>query len=212
MLTAEQIMARHYRPEDHPYRRYEDKIAAALNQEHTILDAGCGRTAPVPSNYIGKARKLIGVDLEDFTSSSGDIEYVQGDISSIKVPDASVDIVISRAVLEHVLDPEAVFAEVHRILKPGGSFIFLAPNLWDYVSVISFLVPNRFHPYIVNKTEGRTVEDVFLSITEQTPTGPYRGCVDDPGCPSMSSSGRASTLRASCSAQRCSGWPWCTRS
>lgn len=163
MSSVDRIIARHYRPEDHPYRQYERKIESILRKEHTILDAGCGRSAPVLSKYIGKADKLVGVDLEDYTNSSGDIEYIQGNISSIRVPSASVDIVISRAVLEHVPDPNAVFAEINRILKPDGSFIFLTPNLWDYVSIISFLVPNRFHPFIVNKTEGRTLEDVFPS-------------------------------------------------
>jgi ubiquinone/menaquinone biosynthesis C-methylase UbiE len=163
MLSVDQILAKHYRPEDHPYRQYERKVESILKPEHTILDAGCGRSAPVLSKYIGRAVKLIGVDLEDYTSSSGEIEYIQGNIASIEVPSASIDIVISRAVLEHVPDPSAVFSEVDRILKPGGSFIFLTPNLWDYVSIISFLVPNRFHPYIVNKTEGRIMEDVFPS-------------------------------------------------
>ena len=163
MSSVDRILAKHYRPEDHPYRQYERKIASILKQEHTILDAGCGRSAPVLSKYIGRAANLIGVDLEDYTNSSSDIEYIQGNISSIRVPSASIDIVISRAVLEHVPDPKAVFSEINRILKPGGSFIFLTPNLWDYVSIISYLLPNRFHPFIVNKTEGRTLEDVFPS-------------------------------------------------
>ena len=163
MSSVDRILAKHYRPEDHPYRQYERKIDSILKQEHTILDAGCGRSAPVLSKYIGKADKLIGVDLEDYTNSSSDIEYIQADISSIMVPSSSIDIVISRAVMEHVPDAKAVFAEISRILKPGGSFIFLTPNLWDYVSIISYLIPNRFHPYIVNKTEGRTLEDVFPS-------------------------------------------------
>lgn len=161
MSTVDELMARNYRPEDHPYRHYERMIAAVLQPEHTILDAGCGRSAPVLSRYIGQADKLIGVDLEDYTASSSDIQYIQGNIASIDVPDESVDVVISRAVLEHVSDAEAVFDEISRILKPGGSFICLTPNLWDYVSIISYVVPNRFHPYIINKTEGRELEDVF---------------------------------------------------
>jgi SAM-dependent methyltransferase len=69
--------------------------------------------------------------------------------------------VISRSVMEHVTDPAAVFSEIYRILKPGGHFIFLTANLWDYASLIAKTVPNRWHPYIVAKTEGRNECDVF---------------------------------------------------
>jgi hypothetical protein len=47
------------------------------------------------------------------------------------------------------------------VLKPGGHFIFLTANLWDYASLIASIVPNRFHPWIVSKTEGREEKDVF---------------------------------------------------
>ena len=67
---------------------------------------------------------------------------------------------LTAAVL-HRRDADAVFAEVSRILRPGGSYVFLTPSLWDYASLVSMAVPNRFHPTIVRLTEGRAEEDVF---------------------------------------------------
>jgi SAM-dependent methyltransferase len=42
------------------------------------------------------------------------------DAHQIPLADASVDAVIVQAVLEHVLDPPTVVAEIHRVLKSGG--------------------------------------------------------------------------------------------
>lgn len=39
--------------------------------------------------------------------------------------------------------------------------MFLTANLWDYASLIARIVPNRFHPWIVARTEGRAEEDTF---------------------------------------------------
>lgn len=50
---------------------------------------------------------------------------------------------------------------MQRILRPGGRFVFLTGNAWDYSAVIARLVPNRFHPWIVARTEGRQERDVF---------------------------------------------------
>ena len=161
MFTSEDLCTKFFESSEHPYRKYENKIASVLCESDTLLDAGCGRTAPVLSKFIGKAKTLVGVDLEDNTEELVGIRYIKGDISHIDVPSNSVDIVISRAVLEHVPTPAYIFKEINRILKPSGSFIFLVPNLYDYVSILSILIPNKFHKYIVSKAEGREMEDVF---------------------------------------------------
>jgi len=77
------------------------------------------------------------------------------------IENGCVDLIMARSVMEHVVDPAGVYAEAHRVLKPGGHFIFLTANLWDYASLIARVVPNRFHPWIVARTEGREEEDVF---------------------------------------------------
>lgn len=161
MLSTEELLKKYFKSSEHPYRKYENKIESILNDFDTVLDAGCGRTTPILSKFVGKAQTLIGVDLEDPIETICEIKYIKGDISCMDIPANSVDVVISRAVLEHVLDPDSVFREINRILKPGGSFIFLIPNLFDYVSLASKIIPNRFHKYIVSKTEGRKVDDVF---------------------------------------------------
>jgi SAM-dependent methyltransferase len=161
MLSTQQLKEKYFGNSEHPYVTYENKISEVLKQGDTLLDAGCGSSTPVLKNFIGKAGKLIGVDMEERANDLNEIEYLVGDIAAINVPDETVDLIISRAVLEHVLDPDAVFSEVQRILKPGGSFIFLAPNLYDYASIISLIVPNRFHQYLVSKSEGRKPEEVF---------------------------------------------------
>lgn len=161
MFTSKDLCARFFESSEHPYRKYENKIASVLCETDTLLDAGCGRTAPALSKFIGKVKTLVGIDLEDNAEELLGIRYIKGDIAHIDVQSKSVDIVISRSVLEHVLTPAYIFKEINRILKPSGSFIFLVPNLYDYVSILSILIPNKFHKYIVSKTEGRKMEDVF---------------------------------------------------
>ena len=70
-------------------------------------------------------------------------------------------LVMSRSVFEHLDDPAAVYREFARILKPGGRVVFLTANMWDYATLLARLVPNRLHPGIVAKVEGREEEDVF---------------------------------------------------
>jgi SAM-dependent methyltransferase len=161
MTALAERLKEKYFPQDHPYRIFEREVERYLRSDHTLLDAGCGRTAPILAKYRGRARRLIGVDLVDFATDLKDLELLKHDLGHIPLESGCVDLAMSRSVMEHVSDPARVYKELYRVLKPGGHFIFLTPNLWDYASIIAKLVPNRFHPSIVARTEGRAEEDVF---------------------------------------------------
>lgn len=158
---SEMLLKKYFGQQEHPYRTFEKTVDSLLHSDHVLLDAGCGRTAPVLGKFDGKAKRLIGVDLVDFQGTPPDIEIYQGDLAHIPLPDQSVDIIMARSVMEHIGDPTAVYREIHRVLKPGGFFVFLTANLWDYASLIARLTPNHWHPWIVSKTEGRQEHDVF---------------------------------------------------
>jgi SAM-dependent methyltransferase len=160
MTALADRMKERFFPQEHPYRIFEREISFHLSPEDVLLDAGCGRTAPILSRYRGKAARLIGVDVVDFDPVPG-VELIQSDLTKVALPSDSVDLVMARSVMEHVTEPEAVYREIFRLLKPGGRFIFLTANLWDYASLIALAIPNRFHPFIVSKTEGRAEKDVF---------------------------------------------------
>jgi len=158
---AERLQRKYFDPQQHPYRLFEREIERRLKREDTLLDAGCGRTAPLLRKYLGQCRELIGVDLVDFSADIPGVRLVQGDVGRTGLPDESVDLVMARSVMEHVADPVAVYGEMHRVLRPGGHFVFITANLWDYASLIATVVPNRLHPAIVARTEGSAEEDVF---------------------------------------------------
>jgi SAM-dependent methyltransferase len=150
-----------YFPGEHPYSIFEQEVNGHLQPNHTLLDAGCGRTAPILTKYKGKARRLIGVDLVEFDPAVQGLELYHCDLAKMPLPSESVDVIMSRSVMEHVTDPASVYSEASRVLRPGGYFVFLTANLWDYASLIAAVIPNRFHPWIVSKTEGRAEHDVF---------------------------------------------------
>src|SRR5262245_23259252 len=152
---ANRLYRRFYAGSLHPYRIFENAVSSALPQNGVLLDAGCGRTAPVLQKYRGKAGRLIGVDVVDFAPVQPDLELFMANLGQIPLASESVDLVMSRSVFEHLEEPMAVYNELYRILKPGGHVVFLTANAWDYATLIARMIPNRFHAWIVAKTEGR---------------------------------------------------------
>jgi SAM-dependent methyltransferase len=53
------------------------------------------------------------------------------DLECLTFDDSSFDLVITQDVLEHVRDDGQAFAEIHRVLKPGGVHLFTIPFLFD---------------------------------------------------------------------------------
>ncbi len=49
-------------------------------------------------------------------------------IEDLTFADESIDIFVTQDVLEHVFHPDRAIAEIHRVLKPGGTHIFTAPK------------------------------------------------------------------------------------
>ena len=159
---ANHLRERFYDPKQHPNQLLEARVESLLSPEiKVLLDAGCGRTAPVLRRFLGKVARLIGVELVEFKDVPPGIETYNSDLGAIPLPDATVDLVMSRSVFEHLTDPASVYLELARILRPGGKIVFLTANMWDYGTAIARLVPNRFHGRVVKVVEGRAEEDTF---------------------------------------------------
>jgi SAM-dependent methyltransferase len=61
------------------------------------------------------------------------------------------DACVSNYVLEHVEDTALHFAEVARVLRPGGVYCFRTPNHWHYVGMISSVLPHGVHLALANR-------------------------------------------------------------
>lgn len=92
-----------------------------------VLDVGCGE---MPfRGLLPPDCKYTGIDVpqaDDFgMTQSSDIVAFDG--VHIPFPDASFDHIICTEVLEHVKSPEALIAEMHRVLRPSGTFVATVP-------------------------------------------------------------------------------------
>ena len=126
-----------------------------------ILDLGAGAGIVDQMDFRGHARHICGIDPDPRVVDNRYLDEGQVGVGeSIPYPDGRFDLVFADNVLEHLPDPAAVFAEVARVLRPGGMFLAKTPNKWHYVPVIARLTPHRFHRWVV-RWRGRAGDDVF---------------------------------------------------
>lgn len=97
-----------------------------------VLDLGCGGGF-LAEELARRGARVVGVDpshgaisaaVDHARRSSLDIRYVVSAGESIPLPDASCDVVACVDVLEHVADLKLVIAEVRRVLRRDGLFVF----------------------------------------------------------------------------------------
>jgi SAM-dependent methyltransferase len=168
---TEKLLAKYWGQHQHPYIKLDEVIFSSIKEGMDILEQGCGRTAPLLCKLSNTGARLHGVDLVDFTIDRPDLTLVQSSVTDLPFADNKFDLIFSRSVMEHLEQPKRAYEEAHRVLKDGGRWIFLTPNRWDYVSIISRIVPNSLHGKIVNYTVGSHEEDVFPVVYESNSWG-----------------------------------------
>jgi SAM-dependent methyltransferase len=98
----------------------------------TVLDIGCGAGTDLllAARRVGTAGRAVGLDMTaDMRERAragaralgfAQVEVLEGDATSLPLETASVDVVISNGVLNLVPEKERAFAEIARVLRPGG--------------------------------------------------------------------------------------------
>jgi arsenite methyltransferase len=103
-----------------------------LEPGERVLDLGSGAGADslVAAQMVGASGSVTGIDMTPqmlakaraaaAEMGASNVEFVEGEAERLPFDDASFDVVISNGVIDLIPDKDAVFAELHRVLVPGG--------------------------------------------------------------------------------------------
>jgi SAM-dependent methyltransferase len=105
---------------------------AELREGERVLDLGSGGGIDVllSARRVGPTGKAYGLDMTDemlalalrnaAEAGATNVEFLKGRIEEIPLPAGTIDVVISNCVINLAADKAAVFAEMARVLRPGG--------------------------------------------------------------------------------------------
>lgn len=114
-------------------------LDARLQAGETVLDLGCGAGVEcfIAARLVGKKGRVFGVDMLDTMLSRAaqgangvavnlgyrNLEFKKGYLEDLPIPDSSIDVVLSNCVINLSGHKRRTFAEIFRVLKPGGRLI-----------------------------------------------------------------------------------------
>jgi 2-polyprenyl-3-methyl-5-hydroxy-6-metoxy-1,4-benzoquinol methylase len=108
-----------------------------LRPSDRILEIGCG-TGSLTAVLAERGHDIVGTDISPAAVRHGQAKHahVRLEVSpaeELAYEDASFDKVLSFDLLEHVVPVDRHLDEVHRILRPGGYYLFQTPNKWSNI-------------------------------------------------------------------------------
>ncbi len=114
---------------------------AAIGTGKRVLDLGC-RSGALTRHFLA-GNEVVGLDVDAAAlAKAGElgIEPVQANVEEpLPFHDASFDAVVAGELLEHLQFPDALVAEAHRVLRPGGVLVGSVPNAFRVQSRLRFL-------------------------------------------------------------------------
>ncbi len=169
------IIAREYPEGKDKYAIIGNIIAHSARDGDIILDAGCGHKSVIPEAKHLRIKK-IGMDLvlEDIKDNKSIDAGLCANMNHIPLKSNSVDIIVCNMVFEHLREPGTIFAEFDRVLKEGGSLIFMTPCIYNIVPFINRLIPNRFHKKLGKLLTGIDESDIFPTFYRANSSGKLR--------------------------------------
>ena len=116
--------------------RYARQLGELVFDGCRWLDLGAGKRlhwgweAPASSTLARSASLLVGVDFlpQDLRENPDLTSSTLADGGALPFMDGTFDVVTANMLLEHLANPQQVFIEIARVLRPSGRFIFLTPN------------------------------------------------------------------------------------
>ncbi|HEU4661834.1 MAG TPA: class I SAM-dependent methyltransferase [Pseudolabrys sp.] len=123
--------------------------AKRLGRRLSIAEAGCGQRWTLDLSDIEYT--LTGIDLDPVAlelrqTRVGDLDVaIVGDLCSLRLPEASFDIVFSSFVLEHVPRADIALENLIRWLKPGGLLILRLPDRNTARGFLTRVLPYKVH-------------------------------------------------------------------
>jgi ubiquinone/menaquinone biosynthesis C-methylase UbiE len=152
--------------------RYIELLQQRVAPGSRWLDLGCGhRLLPdwMPDAHaqeaaiIERAGVAVGIDAvhSSLRKHAGLRCRVQGDIEQLPFGHDVFDLATANVVVEHVADPARLLREVHRVLRPGGTFVFHTPNFWGYPTLCAWCLPSWLKIKLVYFLQQRHEQDVF---------------------------------------------------
>src|SRR5438309_9419996 len=107
-------------------------LLGRLEPGERVLDlgSGAGTDSLVAAQMVGDEGRVVGIDMTPemlakaraaaAEMGAGNVEFVEGEGERLPFADGSFDVVISNGVIDLIPDKDAVFAELFRVLAPGG--------------------------------------------------------------------------------------------
>jgi ubiquinone/menaquinone biosynthesis C-methylase UbiE len=144
---------------------YERLVREVLMSDTRLLDLGGGRGGLIEAihNQVGLPVALD-PDLPSLLDHRAPaIPRLCGLAESIPFPNNTFDVITASWLLEHLAAPEVVFAEIHRLLKPGGRFLFLTPNALHPLLITNYffhLIPS-LQRFLIPRLYARAEADTF---------------------------------------------------
>jgi len=147
----------------------EERLREYVPRAERWLDLGCGHRvlpewrAAAETELVRTSQIAVGVDT-DFDAIRRHRSFtklIRADIGTLPFRSASFDLVTANMVVEHLADPARQFAEVARVLVPGGAFVFHTPNAQSYVVALARLIPDAIKRPLARALEDRVAADVY---------------------------------------------------